>query len=223
MDARVSGAAFARDARNKGDGLKLLRSIPDREAALVNLDPQYRSVMDALAYGNEGARQKERAKLPQMSEMQIALLIGQAGRVLRPSGHLFLWCDKFIIGEGRHLAYLRYAPDMRVVDVICWDKGRIGMGRRSRCRAEYLVICQKPSIKAGEFWTDHSIDDVWLELPKQKSNAHPHAKPLILLDRLVRAVTREGDLVIDPCAGGFGLLEICRGAGRSYLGTDLLG
>jgi site-specific DNA-methyltransferase (adenine-specific) len=220
MDARVSGAAFARDARNRGDGLKLLRSIHAAEAALVILDPQYRSVLDALAFGNEGARQKERAKLPPMSEHLIAIFVEQAERILRPSGHLFLWADKFMIGEGRHLAYLRYTR-LQIVDLLCWDKGRIGMGRRSRCRAEFLVVAQKAPIKAAGCWRDHSIEDVWLEL--QERRRHAHAKPVRLLERLICAVTKPGELVVDPCAGGWGVLEICRAAGRRFLGADLLG
>ena len=47
----------------QGDALELLRSLPDGCTPLVFFDPQYRGVLDKLAYGNEGARQRERAKL----------------------------------------------------------------------------------------------------------------------------------------------------------------
>src|SRR3954452_10048855 len=47
-----------------------------------------RGVLDRLAYGNEGARQRKRAALPQMDEHQIAAFVAAiAGRLL-PSGHL---------------------------------------------------------------------------------------------------------------------------------------
>ncbi len=86
---------FRRDAPNRADGLELLRALPADTFPLVFLDPQYRGVLDKLAYGNEGARQRKRAELPQMDERQIAAFVAAAATCLRPSGHLLLWVDKF--------------------------------------------------------------------------------------------------------------------------------
>jgi len=35
------------------------------------------------------------------------------------------------------------------------------------------------------------------------------------------ATTNENDLIVDPCAGSFQLLEICQELNRNYLGVDL--
>jgi DNA modification methylase len=35
------------------------------------------------------------------------------------------------------------------------------------------------------------------------------------------AITSEKDLVVDPCAGSFVVLEICQELKRNYLGVDL--
>lgn len=35
------------------------------------------------------------------------------------------------------------------------------------------------------------------------------------------ATTGEKDLVVDPCAGSFVVLEICQELNRNYLGVDL--
>jgi hypothetical protein len=35
------------------------------------------------------------------------------------------------------------------------------------------------------------------------------------------AATSKNDLVVDPCAGSFIVLEICRELNRNYLGVDL--
>lgn len=210
---------IVKNGRNQISGLKLLRSVGSGKAAVVNLDPQYRGIMDKMAYGNEGARQKGRALLPQMTDHDIAVFVEQAERVLRPSGHLLLWVDKFMIASGAHLALFRYSPLLKFVDLIAWNKGKIGMGRRSRCRTEYLIIAQKEPTKAAGIWEDHSIDDCWTEY--SDPSVHPHAKPLALTRRLLQAVTKSGDLVVDPCAGSYGVLEVCRGIRREYLGSDL--
>jgi site-specific DNA-methyltransferase (adenine-specific) len=42
-----------------------------------------------------------------------------------------------------------------------------------------------------------------------------------LIKALITATTQEKDLVVDPCAGSFVVLEICQELGRDYLGVDL--
>lgn len=210
-----------RNARNRMGGIGLLRSLGRRSAAAVFLDPQYRAVLDALDYGNEGeSRERKRAALPQMTDDLISCFIEETQRVLQPSGHLFLWIDKFALGTGRHLRHLARAPLLQVVDVIHWNKLRPGMGRRARCRSEYLIVCQKQPVRAKGVWTDHGIDDSWPESADR--SIHPHAKPHVLTERLIRATTKIGDLVVDPCAGGYGVLEACQLSRREFIGCDLV-
>lgn len=208
------------NAPQKMDGLDLLKSIGDGAAALVVADPQYRGILDKQNYGNEGDRHSERSALPQMSELEICRFVSESARVLRPGGHFFMWSDKFSIGSGAHLKYFQFTANLQIVELIAWNKARIGMGRRARCTTEYLVIAQKHPIRAKDVWTDHSIPDCWTE---RKPDGHPHAKPLKLMTRLIEATTAAGDLVVDPCAGGFGVLDICLATGRQFLGCDLRG
>ena len=46
------------DVAQRGDALELSHVVPAGSSPLVTFDPQYRGVMDKLAYGNEGARRK---------------------------------------------------------------------------------------------------------------------------------------------------------------------
>lgn len=200
-------------------GYRLLCGITDSAAALVILDPQYRGVLDEMAYGNEGARQKARARLPQMTDRMIALFVEQAARILRSSGHLMFWTDKFGVGSGKHVEHYAMAPELKIVDLLCWDALAFGMGKRLRCTAQYLVILQKAPQRTN-LWTDHAIRDCWPEMADHA--AHPHAKPRQLTERLIRAVTKRGDLVVDPCAGSYGVLDACLRSGRNFIGCDLM-
>src|SRR3954465_12762466 len=138
---------FRLDAPNIADGLELLRSLTIDTFPLVFLDPQYRGVLDKLAYGNEGERQRGRAELPQMDESQIAAFVAAAASRLRPSGHLLLWVDKFHLVEGT--AAWTAGTGLEIVDHFVWAKGRVGtpdnaewargpwgMGYRSRRASE---------------------------------------------------------------------------------------
>ena len=50
---------------------------------------------------------------------------------------------------------------------------------------------------------------------------HPHQKPRELIKSLILATTQEGDLIVDPCAGSFVVLEVCQELNRKFFGCDL--
>lgn len=201
------------------NGVTLLSLLNDREAKLVFFDPQYRGLLDKQKYGNEGARQIGRAALPQMTDRMIGFFLEEADRVLAGSGHVLLWMDKFTIASARHRQWLRGAPHLETVDLIAWDKCRIGMGRRARCTTEYLLVLQKRPTRAKGLWSDKRLKDCWHEYNDRA--VHPHSKPRQLIDRLIRTTTKSGDLVVDPCAGGFGVLDACLANGRRFIGCDI--
>jgi site-specific DNA-methyltransferase (adenine-specific) len=198
-----------------GDALELLQTLQDRSAAAVIFDPQHRGVLDHLKFGNEGARQIGRAALPAMTSAYIDACIRAIARVLLPSGYLFLWADTFRVCEGEHL---RVADARKCVDLLAWDSLRIGMGKRSRRRGDYVLALQRPPVTAKN-WTDHGIPSRWVEKVDRK--IHPHIKPAGLLTRLIGATTQAGDLVVDPAAGSFITLEICQRLNRRFVGCDL--
>ena len=109
-----------------------------------------------------------------------------------------------------------------VVDMITWYKGRIGMGYRSRRTSEHLVVLQKQPRRAKGVWKIHNIPDVWHEEVKRNSG-HTHKKPVRLQGELIAAVSNPDDIVIDPAAGSFSVLDACRDKGRNFLGCDLNG
>ena len=200
------------------DGRDLLRKLLDDTVTAVFFDPQFRGVYEKMNYGNEDtSRNHVRVSLPQMDEALIIEFVQEISRVLVPSGHLFLWMDKFHLcsdfrnwSEGTRLS---------VVDMVTWDKTKIGLGYRTRHRSEFCVILQKEPRRAKGVWTLRNIPDVWQEKIKKKK--HPHNKPLDLQGELIEAVTSRNDLVVDPAAGSFSVLDACRIRGRNFLGCDV--
>ena len=199
------------------NGLELLTKINDKVITACFFDPQYRGIMDKMKYGNEGERQKERAELQQMSEETIKEFVEEIDRVLIESGHLFLWIDKFHLCEGT--IFWTKNTTLTIVDLITWDKGKIGMGYRTRRKSEYLLILQKKPVKAKGFWTRHNIPDVWTE--KIINKKHPHQKPVTLQKNLIEAISAESDYILDPCAGSYSVMEACKEISRNFIGSDL--
>ena len=95
------------------------------------------------------------------------------------------------------------------------------MGAYFRNQAEFAYLIQKEPFASKEF-KDHSLSNVYQEQPKAISlRNHPHEKPVNLTRKLIQATTEKGDLIVDPCAGGFGVLGVCRETEREFLGCDL--
>ena len=200
------------------DGVELLKQIPDKSLKVTFFDPQYRGILDKLSYGNEGkSRGKDRSDLPQMSEDIIKTFLKEIERILTPSGYLFLWVDKFHLVEGVNSWISNL--NMEIVDLITWNKMKIGMGYRTRRKSEYLLVIQKLPKKAKSTWVLHNIPDVWDE---KVVKTHTHSKPIELQKQLILATTNEGDLVCDPASGGFSVFEACKLTNRNFIGGDLV-
>ena len=114
------GSKFKTDFKNKTDGLLLLADINSNCIPAAFFDPQYRGVLDKLHYGNEGqSRGKSRSQLTQMHDNTIIQFLREINRVLSPSGHCFLWVDKFHLCQGTTLWFS--GTDLKIVDLITWD------------------------------------------------------------------------------------------------------
>ena len=208
------------NTRLKMEGLKFLSKLPENSIPVAFFDPQYRGILDKLSYGNEGKeRSKARCSLPQMNEDLIKKFIQKIYLALIPSGHLFLWMDKFHLCNG-FLCWMDGA-NLDVVDMLTWHKDRMGMGYRTRRMSEYLIVLQKQPRKAKGIWKIHNIPDVWTE--KVKRNGYAHKKPVELQGELISAVSNDSDIVIDPAAGSFSVMESCKIKNRNFLGCDING
>ena len=211
------------------DGAEFLEMLPSASFPVAFFDPQYRGILDKMSYGNEGRdRFRARCALPQMTSEQISQFLKLIDRTLMPSGHLFLWIDKFHLCTG--FAHWYDSTDLTVVDMLTWNKGRMGMGYRTRRTSEHIIVMQKAPKRAKGVWQSHDIPDVWdlEDFPhvwkeKVSRNGHTHTKPVELQARLIEAVSNSGDVVIDPAAGSFSVLEACHRVGRNFLGCDING
>ena len=204
--------------KNKMNGLDLLDLLDKESIKVTFFDPQYRGVLDKLSYGNEGkSRGKDRSALPQMSQEIIFEFLAKIELVLKPNGYLFLWLDKFHLFEVK--SWIENYQSLEIVDMIVWNKMKIGMGYRTRRKSEYLVTIQKTPKQAKSTWTLHNIPDVWDEKILDKN--HTHAKPIELQKQLILATTNENDLVLDPASGGYSVFRACKETNRNFIGCDL--
>ena len=206
--------------RNKIDGLELLSKLDNNTIKACFFDPQYRGILDKMNYGNEvKTKEKRRSALLAMTEKDIEKFLMQIDRVLMPSGHLFLWIDKFHLCEGVNDWFVK--TSLEKVDLVVWEKTKIGMGYRTRNKCEFLIVLQKKPTKVKGVWSRHDIPNVWKEAVK--TIEHPHAKPIDLQTALIDAISQEGDLILDPAMGSGSVLTACQNIKRNFIGGDING
>jgi hypothetical protein len=90
---------------------------------------------------------------------------------------------------------------------------------RTRRRGDYLLVLQRPPLRAKATGRDHGIPSRWPEKVDRKT--HPHAKPAGLIARLIGAVTAPGDVVVHPAAGSFVVIHVCNDMRRRFVGCDI--
>ena len=71
-----------------------------------------------------------------------------------------------------------------------------------------------------------AIGDVWTDIPPLNSQAqerlgYPTQKPLALLERIIKFVTKPGDVVLDPFCGCGTTIHASQKLGRTWVGIDI--
>jgi hypothetical protein len=88
----------------------------------------------------------------------------------------------------------------------------------------FLVFCRPGPPRQGEP-TPADVElleqDVLVTSVGRLPTAHRFQSPIPVLEALIRAHSRPGDLVVDPCAGGGTVLLAARRLGRSAFGCDV--
>lgn len=85
--------------------------------------------------------------------------------------------------------------------------------------------------KTYRYYADRGrkLGSVWSDLPamaantplRRETSGYPTQKPLALLERIVRAASLPGDLVVDPMCGSGTTLEAAARLGRRFVGNDV--
>ncbi|MDR1683316.1 MAG: site-specific DNA-methyltransferase [Candidatus Symbiothrix sp.] len=71
-----------------------------------------------------------------------------------------------------------------------------------------------------------ALNDVWVDIPMLRGNhperiGYPTQKPELLLERIIKLATNEGDTVLDPFVGGGTTIAVADRLGRNWIGIDL--
>ncbi len=168
--------------------------------------------------------------------------IEKCGRVLKPNGSLWISGTYHSI---YHCGHALQVQGWHIVNDIAWFKPNAAPNLSCRmftASHETLLWARKGKSAKHAFDYDmvknwdcngddfikksgYQMRSVWaLTSPKtweKRHGKHPTQKPEALLDRIVRACSKEGDLVLDPFCGSCTSGVVAVRHGRKFVGVDL--
>jgi ParB-like chromosome segregation protein Spo0J len=146
---------------------------------------------------------------------EIAELGSFAGRVLVDGGLLVLYYGMF----WHHKLQEQLEPELKHV----WTMSSVwtGDGNIVHVGGTRIVNHWKPILlfSKGRLGRQHPFDDVSYPTTKEKGY-HPWQQPLGQVEDLIQTFSDPGDLVVDPCGGGFTTAVACRNLGRRCISGD---
>ena len=204
----------------EGDSLELLASVPSRTIDLVFADPPYN-----LSNGGTTCRAGKRASVNKGSWDRSngveqdhefhARWLSEVRRVLKPSGSLWVSGTHHVIFS---IGYAMQRLGYHVLNTVTWFKPNAApnLSCRYLTHSTELLIWAAPAklkplahhfayAEMREENDGKQMRDLWtFPAPgagEKTHGRHPTQKPLALLDRIVRASSPPGALVLDPFSG----------------------
>ena len=169
----------------------------------------------------------------------VAQRAAETHRLLRRTGSLYLHCDPKASHYLKAIldAIFRNDKSGGFQNELIWHYGLGGSSPKRYSKKHDVIFFytksgdyhfEKPRIPAtsqrmkGEM---KGMTDVW-DMPALNNQAkertgYPTQKPLALLTRIVRASSREGDLVLDPFCGCATALVAAQRLNRRWIGIDM--
>ena len=111
----------------------------------------------------------------------------------------------------RHDVILRYTRTNNFI----WNCQRIAY-KSLKVRSDWGCAAENDYLSKGK-----PVEDFWIDIHagRQKLD-YPTQKPVALLERIIRASSNQGDVVLDPFCGSGTTLRAAKTLGRKYIGID---
>ncbi|HXV97340.1 MAG TPA: site-specific DNA-methyltransferase [Anaerolineae bacterium] len=214
-----------------GDATQEMSKLPDACIDLLIADPPYNLGKD---YGNN-FDQKAWRDYETFSRNWLA----EASRLLKPSGSIYVFMGVRFISKLFLMLEEEYKLNFN--GWITWHYTQ-GMGRKTGFSPRHEDILYFTKSEQFTFNLDNirvpqkyyrernnmagaNPGDVWqfshVHYCSAEREPHPTQKPEALMERIVKASSHPGDLVLDPFVGSGTTCRVAQILGRNWLGIDI--
>ena len=144
-------------------------------------------------------------------------------------------CSIWVSGTHHNIFNVKKVLDevgFRIVNIIIWKKtDPPPLIYKNKCKFSYEFIIWADKGYGHIFnyeemfnINNNELEDVWLlpavSMNEKKFGYHPTQKPECLLERIIKATTNEGQLVLDPFMGSGTTGVVCKRLNRKFIGIE---
>jgi site-specific DNA-methyltransferase (adenine-specific) len=230
-----------------GDYAEILRSIPENSIDMIFADPPYMLSNNGFTCQNGKMAAVNKGKWDKSNGFEADTAfhnewISACRRILKPEGTIWISGTYHSIYQ---CGYILQKNNFHILNDITWFKPNASPNLSCRfftASHETLIWARKDrkakhtfnydEMKNGLFPEDKlkkehtQMRSVWsIGTPgsaEKKFGKHPTQKPLDLLRRIVRASTKENDIVLDPFCGSGTTGAACKSlSNRSFIGIEI--
>ena len=205
----------------QGDCFEVLKTFPDKSVDLIITDPPYglnfRSAWPSEANKKDFIKNDKAEDLVPLIQKVIPELI----RIMEDDSEIYWFCGG---GGGGSpilawawLEFKKFEPELRVKNLLVWDKMSVGLGWD--WRFQYETIFQLVKGK-GIKNTDKGAANV-LRAKKTipQAGEHPTPKTIEIINEILKR--KPSKVVLDPFIGGGTTAIACKILGRDYIGIEI--
>lgn len=223
-----------------GNALELLKDMEEESVDVIFADPPYFLSNDGISCSsgamvsvNKGNWDKMQYSGYDDKHSFNRDWIRSCKRVLRKNGTIW------ISGSYHNIYSIGMALEQegfKILNNITWQKTNPAPNLACRCftHSTETVLWAKKNDKGVSHYFNYQLmkednggkqmKDVWtgsVTKPSEKTEGkHPTQKPLYLLERIIRASTKEGELILDPFCGSSTTGVAAKRLGRMFIGID---
>lgn len=218
----------------------LMHQVANESVDLIYLDPPFFSNKNyEIVWGNGYELKAYEDRWKGGIENYIAWIepiLRECHRVLKPKGSFYIHCDQRAHAHLRLLLNTIFGVNHFQNEII-WRYGLGGSSpKRWRAKHDNIFFYTKsdewtfnqqkvPATSQMMMGEMKGMDDVW-EIPTLNNMAkerlgYPTQKPEALLERILRASSSEGDLVLDPFCGCGTTIAVAQRLNRRWIGIDV--
>lgn len=219
-----------------GDAFEVLSKMKKESIDMIFADPPYFLSNDGISCSAGKMVSVNKGEWDKLSTFKEKhdfnrKWIKKCKRVLKPNGTIW------ISGTMHNIYSIGVALEQegfKILNNITWQKTNPPPNLACRCfthSTETILWAKKVGAKHLFNYTDmkemnegKQMKDVWtgsLTKPSEKKcGKHPTQKPEYLLERIIKAGSKEGNLILDPFCGSSTTGVVCKKMKRKYIGID---
>lgn len=199
-----------------GDCREVLAGMADKSVDMVLTDPPYTERTHKHAKTNAGKGHGTKAVMfDHLTDEELAQILAECGRITR----------RWVIAslDYRHAVECDVNPPtgLRTPRLGVWVKTnpmpQISADRPSQ-GWESIAYMHRDDVRPS--WNGGGCAGNYV-LPVEQHTGHPTAKPLVMVQDLVRKFTNRGDTICDPFAGSGTTLRAAANEGRKAIGVEM--